>query len=382
MLWFWFAFSVCLSFWFALRAFGATSALRVWHLQSASDNPVSDEAEPTSEGAEWPLSGCPPAQSVRCTDAARRRTAAVYIVGIKARALLNTTMVHVLRRCVDDGFAVHVYLSLIFDTSGTGNWLRVRQMAREDPAIEHLSRRGLQQYVHDLVRRTGACMLCAEIPQRPPEYKRIPVNPGQLREYPPHNNSAGRRVLNVWFLSERLWNATLRRERASGKRYEFLVWVRDDAYWVADIPRPSALMEGREAARTMWSLSCRRWGGVNDRVMMMGRAAAPALLTMFSGFMRGGFPGGTRNAEVHLLRTARLRSVVLRRSTIEELPCTSAMVYGAQRGPALCIVRKYWCGNASGVSGLRFCEDIEQRARGVNQSTPRSTTTFRPPRRS
>jgi len=367
--------SMGLSFWFGMRVCSTSSAVEAWYNQLAQDSATRDgeralDHPAAAEEAEWPLDGCPTAESVRCTDAAWRRTAAVYIVGIKSRALLNTTMQRVLRRAIDDGFAVHVYLSLIYDASGTGNWLRAREMSRQDPAIERLSRRGLQRYLRDLVRPTGACVLCAEIPQRPQELEHIPENPGQLREFPPHNTSTGKRVLNMWLRREKMWNATLLREAATGKRYEFLMWVRDDAYWVGDIPRPSALMQVPDAARTMWTLRCGEWGGVNDRVGMFGRDAAPAMLTMFSGFMHGGFPTGTRNSEVHLLKAARAGHVVLQRSTYDVLPLAIAMVYDTRRGPALCLLRKYWCGNAAGVSGLKFCEDI-------NQSKPGSTTTPR-----
>lgn len=330
--------SMGLSFWFGMRVCSTSSAVEAWYNQLAQDSATRDgeralDHPAAAEEAEWPLDGCPTAESVRCTDAAWRRTAAVYIVGIKSRALLNTTMQRVLRRAIDDGFAVHVYLSLIYDASGTGNWLRAREMSRQE--LEH-----------------------------------IPENPGQLREFPPHNTSTGKRVLNMWLRREKMWNATLLREAATGKRYEFLMWVRDDAYWVGDIPRPSALMQVPDAARTMWTLRCGEWGGVNDRVGMFGRDAAPAMLTMFSGFMHGGFPTGTRNSEVHLLKAARAGHVVLQRSTYDVLPLAIAMVYDTRRGPALCLLRKYWCGNAAGVSGLKFCEDI-------NQSKPGSTTTPR-----
>mmetsp|Transcript_14840 Transcript_14840/g.40599 ORF Transcript_14840/g.40599 Transcript_14840/m.40599 type:complete len:151 (+) Transcript_14840:2-454(+) len=148
------------------------------------------------------------------------------------------------------------------------------------------------------------------------------------------------------------------------------MWVRDDAYWVGDMPRPSALMKGPEASRTLWSLRDGKWGGLNDRIVMFGRDAAPALLTLFSGFMRGGFPNGSSNAESHLLAAARHGHVVLQYSTFEELPCAMAMTYDAQQGPALCIIRMYWYGHAAGVPGLTFCEDVEK------------TTTPRPNRRS
>lgn len=215
---------------------------------------------------EWPLDSCPPVESVQCADVSGKRKAAVYLVGIKHRAILNSTMQHVLRRLVDDGFAVHVYVSLIFDASGTGNWFAsTRSIGREDPSIEHLSRRELQLHVHDLVQATGACLVCAEVPQRPQTVPHIPVNAGQLSQFPPHRTRTGKRLLNMWLRRERMWNATLQRERALGERYEFLMWVRDDALWVADMARPSVLLRTPRAASTLWTRRCGAWGGLNDK---------------------------------------------------------------------------------------------------------------------
>jgi len=76
--------------------------------------------------------------------------------------------------------------------------------------------------------------------------------------------------------------------------------------------------------------------------------------------MRGGLPARTKNSEAYLSEAAAQGRVVLERTSFEVQPCVEAMVYDGRRGPALCVMEKYWCGGDRGRYGLaaEFCEDV------------------------
>mmetsp|Transcript_9278 Transcript_9278/g.26668 ORF Transcript_9278/g.26668 Transcript_9278/m.26668 type:complete len:451 (-) Transcript_9278:107-1459(-) len=286
------------------------------------------------------------------------RAVAIYLVGVRQRLILNSTLQHVVKPIVDDGFAAHLYIALILNVSGTGNWKRIRERAAEDHALATLSASQLRAHLGARTAEWGGCLVHVATKPRPITIDGVPENPGQIQQYPPVNTTTGRRLLSTWFLREMLWNRTLRRERTWHMQYLLAMWVRDDAFWMADIGSLSKLLAAPKATRSVWSRNCGSWGGINDKTVIVGRQAAGALLQLFSGFMKGGVGKPSKNAEVYLLHAVRAAGLERRRVTFNQLPEASAMLVGDP--PRVCILNTTWCGGRLRRWGshLEFCETL------------------------
>jgi len=329
-----------------------------WGGLPASFRVLSEPAPPMS--ATLPGTCLPPG-AMRCAQPeVGQRTIAVYISGVKSRLLLNSTLERALVPLVRDGSAVHVYVSLLFDGTDIGSWMPVRAHATEDPSIAPLSHTDLQEYIVDRISRTGACVVCAEVLDKPEPIGEVPENPGQITKYPPRATKAGQRLLRLWKSRERMWHRSLASEAQSRTKYELFFWIRDDSIWLGDVPMPSKLLATPDAPRTVWARACGGFGGLNDKSVIFGRLAAPVLMTLYSGFMHGGLPTNTSNAEQYLLGVVHAAGMVAISPSFEAQPEASAMLFGSPQNLSLCAIGHYWCGQAISTYSqfLGFCEEV------------------------
>jgi len=278
---------------------------------------------------------------------------AIYMVGVKPRLVLDSLIQKVVERIVADNFNVHVYVSLIFNSSGTGSWLAVRKHGVERRDRAGLDQAGIQLHIADAMRVAGGCLVCADIPMRPTSVVGIPLNDGQLWKYPPNTSQTGRRVLDLWKRREQLWNVSLTNEQASKRQYSLGMWVRDGCYWLDNIVRPSKLLAAPKAENTVWT----RWWydgtQCSDKTVVFGRAAAPSVLGLFSTFMSGGFKVSTRTTEHFLFQAINHSGLILNYIPFKNLPESDAMYLTGDR---LCMLRTYWREKAK--PRIPFCEDI------------------------
>jgi len=297
-----------------------------------------------------------------CPHSGDRPLAAVYIVGIKQRLSMASTLRHVVRRMVDDGFDVRVYMSLVFNASGTGVWQSVRKNMREDPATAGLDRDGLRRHLKEVVRAAGGCLACADLPLTPPRGPAIPIYKKQISDFFYRGRELGyttfKRCLDLWRRREQLWQVMLQHERASGRKHDVVMWTRDTSIWLGDMPRPSQLVQAPGWDRTVMSRDCNSWRGINDRVVILGRQAAPTLFTLYSAYMRGGFPVRTTNSEEFLLAATKHSKtpLILDARPFEVLPEADGMWVDTANGRSMCMVELYWCGGNVSEYGLRFCK--------------------------
>eukprot|EP00429_Kryptoperidinium_foliaceum_P110694 CAMPEP_0176310104 /NCGR_PEP_ID=MMETSP0121_2-20121125/65424_1 /TAXON_ID=160619 /ORGANISM="Kryptoperidinium foliaceum, Strain CCMP 1326" /LENGTH=344 /DNA_ID=CAMNT_0017652031 /DNA_START=128 /DNA_END=1163 /DNA_ORIENTATION=- len=290
--------------------------------------------------------------SSRCTGAA----------SLKRRLLLDSTLQRLIAPLVAEGSAVHVYASLLHNDSGVGMWKHVRKRAREDPALASVGAGELGAYLKGRIASTGACPAYGEVLRRPEDLGSLPERPRDLKKYPPWSTQTGKRLLRLWKSRERLWNATQASEVAMRRVYDLLLWVRDDSMWVAKFPSPSIFLSAPFASRSVWARSCRSFGGINDKVVVMGRSAAAPMLTLYSTFLAGDVAEPTKNSEEYMKRAARRAGLVLNYTSFDVLPEASAMIIGEPRNISVCALRLPWCGGHKLPHDFAgFCEDIAKK---------------------
>mmetsp|Transcript_71870 Transcript_71870/g.208273 ORF Transcript_71870/g.208273 Transcript_71870/m.208273 type:complete len:262 (-) Transcript_71870:21-806(-) len=216
-----------------------------------------------------------------------------------------------------------------------------------------IDRSRFQFLIADAVRAAGGCLVCADIPMRPTSIMDIPVNKHQLEANPPKTSQIGQRALDLWKRREQLWNASLSNEQASGSRYSLGMWVRDGCFWLDNIMRPSELLAAKSAENTVWTRMFWRANQPSDKSVVFGRAAAPAVLGLFSTFMRGGFSVSTFSTEQFLFQAANHSGIKLKFVPFSSTPEGDAMYFVGDR---LCLLRRYYQG--PDAHQIPFCEDI------------------------
>ena len=248
-------------------------------------------------------------------------------------------LLQVILPCVRDGFEVHVYLSLV----GHQN----RTVAYEgfgivpDPETARLSAHDFLEYLRLGIRGVGGHLTYYEHLHGPEPLDALPADDafrGRMQQYSPYSDSRGRAVLRVWKARERMWRVAQGIERQRGVLYQFVLWTRDDAFWIGQVRLrrfPQAV-----GGNVLFSRDCRRWGGINDKTVLLGRAAAPALMTAYRSFWDPGMDG-TVNAEQYLKHLAVRRNVQLQPVPFALLPSLDAMVSNETQAP--CIKWFYSC---------------------------------------
>jgi hypothetical protein len=130
----------------------------------------------------------------------------------------------------------------------------------------------------------------------------------RLYFFPPQRNSStGINVLRRYKTVERLMNATLSNAKSGGFAYDYVLWDKDDNYWLGDFVLPPDALNPH-AGRTvfvrdwMGSWPCAvRVTGVSDKVMLFGREAALAVLPrLYSDFWSGNLNLNTSSTENYL----------------------------------------------------------------------------------
>jgi len=130
----------------------------------------------------------------------------------------------------------------------------------------------------------------------------------RLYACPPQRNvSEGVSILRRYKTVERLMNAALSNENSGGFAYDFVLWDRDDTYWLGDFVLPLDTSKP-QAARTvlvrdwMGTWPCgTRLTGISDKVILFGREAALAVLPrLYSDFWLENPNLNTSTAEEYL----------------------------------------------------------------------------------
>jgi len=283
------------------------------------------------------------------------------ISGLRRRLVVNSTLEHVIKALVQDGHAVHVYMSIV-DKPDNNSWLKVRLLEHEVPEHRGLTLEELRPRLIALVEGAGGCMMCLFLKSKPEVLPSIPDTPiinARMQQYRPLLTNVGRNVLRVWQVRQRLWDRAQQAERLLHSRYALAMWVREDTQWTSRLLDIRPLLRRPKAASTVWSKGCATWGGLNDKVVLSGRHAADTMFRAYDRFFKQTGPSlAARNSEEFLMKMANvhaeLQTIVL---SHEKLPFGDAMYIGSPT--PYCFVKLCWCGDPS-VSkyNTSFCKDV------------------------
>ena len=164
------------------------------------------------------------------------------------------------------------------------------------------------KYLADAVRDAGGYLVhCAihdeveldPLPENRTRFKR------RLALYSPYTTRPGRAVLRTWKARESMWNMSLGVERAHNASYKLVMWTRDDALWLDRVQLcPFAWQP--DLHKTLFTRNCLSWDGINDKSVVMGRAAAARVMLAYTAFWDPRYFLEVDNAETYLMQWARL----------------------------------------------------------------------------
>eukprot|EP00445_Apocalathium_hangoei_P007812 CAMPEP_0203859022 /NCGR_PEP_ID=MMETSP0359-20131031/11597_1 /ASSEMBLY_ACC=CAM_ASM_000338 /TAXON_ID=268821 /ORGANISM="Scrippsiella Hangoei, Strain SHTV-5" /LENGTH=458 /DNA_ID=CAMNT_0050775853 /DNA_START=10 /DNA_END=1386 /DNA_ORIENTATION=- len=310
---------------------------------------------------------CPSTEEVQCSHADKQqRSIAVVIVGLRERLLFNKTLEHVIRRSVEEGFVVHVYMALV-DKGNGAHWRPERKRGIEDPMFSDLSHSAFQQLLSQWVRQAGGCLMCVlNYPGSEPVAP-LPTGgdmDGRLTQYLPRSSKIGRNVLRTLGSRETLWNVTLENEKQLGRNYTLAMWTRPDSYWFGNITSPADLLSKNHSSTTVWTQDCKSAAGLNDKSAILGRQAAGIMFKAYSRFYNTKsitryFRGRMANAERYLLAVAPEGRLQVERLNFWSLPNMDGMLLASGK---VCFIVLYWC-PASGIKGPNMCPNDSKKKR-------------------
>ena len=283
------------------------------------------------------------------------RTVAVFISGLRIRFILGSFVQHVVWAAVRDGFAVHVYLSLLGLDPRRRTYTYATQYSDErilgeaDPRTGLLAPHSFDQHVRESIEKAGGELIyyehlkteaLDELPEGPIFHKR-------LSQYSPYKSQSGKAILKLWRARELMWNSSVALEARYNAQYRFVLWTRDDAFWPSPIQLRYFLNE--TDPKTVYGRNCATYGGINDKTVLLGRQAAPQMMTAYSAFFNPTWNLETGNAEQYLLKLAQVRTgdmVPQTRPTVKQvsfayLPSLDAMAN--RRTRQICIKMFYAC---------------------------------------
>lgn len=287
---------------------------------------------------------------------------ALVITGLRHRLLFDTTVSQVVRPLVEDGLQVHVYISLVENTTAESFRTGVRSLGRESPATAGLTRGELRDRIAEMVGTAGGCLMYCSIWNSSESLPPLPqgrVWQERLRQYLPERSGVGRNILRVWKSREMLWERALQAEQDLRMNYSLALWMREDSFWGERISDLGQLARTPDAARALWSKGCKTFAGINDRTVLLGREAAEVMLRAWSWYLKPAPPLQSDNAEVYLQALATSAGLDLRVLMPLQLPSMDAVFVGGAQ--PICIVGWYSCLGPRYIQtrGMVFCEHLE-----------------------
>mmetsp|Transcript_145509 Transcript_145509/g.466324 ORF Transcript_145509/g.466324 Transcript_145509/m.466324 type:complete len:426 (+) Transcript_145509:28-1305(+) len=363
----------------AAAAAGSTAVAPPAKVARADGRTENWAVEPSHVDAETPNLGrvvnesgamraiCPSTEEVKCSHTDKQqRSIAVVIVGLRERLLFNKTLEHVIRRSVEEGFVVHVYMALV-DKGNGAHWRPERKRGIEDPMFSNLSHSAFQQRLSQWVRQAGGCLMCVlNYPGSEP-VEPLPTGgdmDGRLTQYLPRSSKIGRNVLRTLGSRETLWNVTLENEKQLGRNYTLAMWTRPDSYWFGNITSPADLLSKNHSSTTVWTQDCKSAAGLNDKSAILGRQAAGIMFKAYSRFYNTKsitryFRGRMANAERYLMAVATEGRLQVERLKFWSLPNSDGMLLASGK---VCFIVLYWC-PASGIKRPNMCPNDSKNKR-------------------
>eukprot|EP00930_Biecheleria_cincta_P072374 TRINITY_DN5977_c0_g2_i1.p1 TRINITY_DN5977_c0_g2~~TRINITY_DN5977_c0_g2_i1.p1 ORF type:complete len:354 (+),score=58.35 TRINITY_DN5977_c0_g2_i1:44-1105(+) len=291
---------------------------------------------------------------------------AVLIAGKASRLVWPSKVKHIVKanpECVQVDF----YMRLL--KAGNGNGAE----------FTHVPHQGMSMDWKDpesLLQGTTAKIIVKDIvDQNPDVAKDIPANHihTRLSQYllaPAESQRlVGMNTIARFAHTQTLFHSIMDHEKANGFRYDYVLHTRDDDHYIGPLKMPEDMSERttrEDADNKVFYKYCMFFGGINDKTLLFGRAAAEKVLArLYSDFWKP-LPDEEQveapNPEIYLKRVIFARGASVRGVIWEDLPTTDAVYEDGPEGHRLCAKPAYWpCGHRDhpSLDKVVFCGAAE-----------------------
>jgi len=269
------------------------------------------------------------APQLRLSDDARQtRSAAILISGMIDRLLVAPLMENLVRANVEAGTPVDTYFAMkppsdvqsYAANKGESKWLVTEASAEKyvvDPKVARVLTEPSAELCEHLCRwaRMAGAGTCASErePDDPLELPHDDAHQPMLSFYSPLSTASGASVLRRWRSIEVLWGRAKQTEQAGGFRYNSVLLVRDDDYWLT--PYIFDTTDFAAHPNSLKSMSCLEAHGINDKMIHLGREAVEKVGMAYRAWKDKAPPYAlqdTRNAEEFLFKLAMSQGVAIR----------------------------------------------------------------------
>lgn len=166
-----------------------------------------------------------------------------------------------------------------------------------------------------------------------------------------------------------LFQSVMKHEKAKGFRYEYILLTRDDDHYIGPLKLPEDMTEHvkrADADNQVFYKYCNIFGGMNDKTLLFGRAAAGKVLSrLYSDFWKP-LPDEEQveapNPEIYLKRVIFARGASVHGVIWENLPTADAVYEDGPEGHRLCVKPAYWpCGHRAhpSLDKVVFCGEAK-----------------------
>merc|ERR1712032_720615 len=274
---------------------------------------------------------------------------AVIISGLRDRFILKYLRDRVVKPTVQNGFLVDLYISLV-DMGNNQPWEYETKCGVRDPNTASLSLDDFRIYLSNELGSAGGTLVVFEAPRKSEELGKFPAETAatiqRMAWYTPYHSPCGRNVLRRYKTAEHLFGKARAYEEKTGFQYGYIMWARDDSYFEKPF-NLSVFAEDAGARWTLYSRDCNRAGGINDKLLLMGRKASEWLFEgLYTQFWKAdvGLSGPhmyDRNwvgdAEMYMARFVQKRGVRLVKVPQASLPSLEAQFEQQGKTAALCV---------------------------------------------
>jgi hypothetical protein len=298
-------------------------------------------------------------------DARQTRSVAILISGMLDRLVVTPLIENLVRANVEAGTPVDTYFAMkppsevknYAANKGESKWLVTESSAEKytvDPKIARIRYGPSDQLFEHLCRwsRQAGAGTCTSEPETddPLELPNDEAHQPMLSFYSPLSTASGANVLKRWRTIENLWGRAKQTEQAGGFRYNSVLIVRDDDYWLT--PYIFDTTDFAAHPNSLKSISCLEAHGINDKMIHLGRKAMETVGMAYQAWKDMAPPQtlqDTRNAEEFLFKLAMVHGVGMRplgfkyalaTTTVSGIPCFRKQKY-----------------NLTGRGGYNACHD-------------------------
>eukprot|EP00929_Paragymnodinium_shiwhaense_P055811 TRINITY_DN27938_c0_g1_i1.p1 TRINITY_DN27938_c0_g1~~TRINITY_DN27938_c0_g1_i1.p1 ORF type:complete len:543 (+),score=61.06 TRINITY_DN27938_c0_g1_i1:120-1748(+) len=200
---------------------------------------------------------------------------AVMWTGVKERLVLESTIEEMIRPTVKDGHVVHAFMDLVAQKNVYRWWTEGKPCL--DPSTKKLTDEELLAYIARKVNKTGGLLAYFRLSKNLDKLDPLPAfTQGRMRSYSPCCTPVGLSVIRRLKTYQRTWQEIVKQEHLQGKKYDFVVNQREDAYWAYSLVLRHYAAKEEEAGDSkprLYSRGCGEFAGFSDKVFFMNRMA-------------------------------------------------------------------------------------------------------------